>query len=293
MTMLLFGGTGQIGSAVVSKLATERGIDLRVLTPNPDKAQVPANVTVVKGDVLDMASMRSALAGVGTLFLLNPVVADEHTPRPSHFAVGQGRRRQGCRLLLHGQFRRFRGYAACLGQVRRRADDRALRHPGHDPAPELLFPKRRDGEGTASRTRQIWHADRRRRRRDGRYARYRRSCGAGDARTRASARTASAQPRRNLGPRNLDWLLHRGDLVGCARQARDLRGGRHGPLEKQLAEHMSAAMAFDTTLMFRGFQRDGMLPSPHAVQAVEEKLGRPLRTNRAFAEELQAAWRNG
>jgi hypothetical protein len=77
--MLLIGGTGQIGSAVVSKLATERGIDLGVLTPNPDKAQAPANVTVVKGDVLDMASMRSALAGVGTLFLLNPVVADEHT----------------------------------------------------------------------------------------------------------------------------------------------------------------------------------------------------------------------
>ena len=65
MTMLLIGGTGQIGSAVVSKLATERGIDLRVLTPNPDKAQAPANVTVVKGDVLDMASMRSAIAGVG------------------------------------------------------------------------------------------------------------------------------------------------------------------------------------------------------------------------------------
>ena len=53
---------------------------------------------------------------------------------------------------------------------------------------------------------------------------------------------------------------------------------------------MPAAMAFDTALMFRGFQRDGMLPSPGAAEAVAAMLGRPLRTYRAFAEEMLAEW---
>ena len=45
----------------------------------PDKAHLPPGVRAVKGDVLDPETMRGALRGVDTLFILNPVVADELT----------------------------------------------------------------------------------------------------------------------------------------------------------------------------------------------------------------------
>src|SRR5204862_2703074 len=39
----------------------------------------PAGVATVQGDLLDVDSLRAAVAGVSTLFLLNAVVADEYT----------------------------------------------------------------------------------------------------------------------------------------------------------------------------------------------------------------------
>ena len=71
MTILAVGGTGQIGSLVVKNLA-EHGTEIAVLTQHPEKAQLPPGVRAVKGDVLDPETMRAALRGVDTLFLLNP-----------------------------------------------------------------------------------------------------------------------------------------------------------------------------------------------------------------------------
>ncbi|WP_428375307.1 SDR family oxidoreductase [Lichenicoccus sp.] len=78
MTILAIGGTGQIGSLVVSRLA-EQGAEIVVLTKDPAKAQLPPGVRAVEGDVLDPGTMRAAPQGVDTLFILNPVVADELT----------------------------------------------------------------------------------------------------------------------------------------------------------------------------------------------------------------------
>jgi uncharacterized protein YbjT (DUF2867 family) len=68
-------------------------------------------------------------------------------------------------------------------------------------------------------------------------------------------------------------------------------GDDTGPFEQQSAAHMPAAMAYDTSLMFRGFQRDGMLPGAGAVEALRAMLGHAPRTYRAFAEEMAAGWR--
>ena len=43
MTILVVGGTGQIGSLVVGKLA-EQGADIVVLSQHPEKAQLPSGV---------------------------------------------------------------------------------------------------------------------------------------------------------------------------------------------------------------------------------------------------------
>ena len=78
MTILVTGATGTVGRQVIEQLV-KRGANVRALVRDPAKANLPAGVTVVQGDLLDVDSMRSALSGVSTLFLLNAVVADEFT----------------------------------------------------------------------------------------------------------------------------------------------------------------------------------------------------------------------
>src|SRR3569832_1045090 len=78
MTILVTGATGTIGRHVVEQLV-KRGADVRALARDPAKANLPAGVAVVEGDLLDVDSLRGAFAGVSTLFLLNAVTPDEFT----------------------------------------------------------------------------------------------------------------------------------------------------------------------------------------------------------------------
>lgn len=78
MTILVTGATGRVGRHVVEQLSV-RGAAVRALTRDPAKANFAAGVEVVVGDLLDIDAMRSALAGVKTLFLLNAVTGDEFT----------------------------------------------------------------------------------------------------------------------------------------------------------------------------------------------------------------------
>lgn len=78
MTILVTGATGNVGGNVVQQLVA-RGASVRALVRDPAKASFPAGVEVVQGDLLDVDSLRAAMSGVSTLFLLNGVVADEFT----------------------------------------------------------------------------------------------------------------------------------------------------------------------------------------------------------------------
>lgn len=78
MTILVTGATGTVGRHVIDQLVA-RSADVRALTRNPDTADLPNQVALAQGDMLDIDSMRAALEGVSTLFLLNAVIADEFT----------------------------------------------------------------------------------------------------------------------------------------------------------------------------------------------------------------------
>src|SRR3954471_11385560 len=78
MTILVTGATGNVGRNVVEQLV-KRGADVRALVRDPAKANFSAGVEVVQGDLLDVDSLRTAMSGVSTLFLLNGVVSDEYT----------------------------------------------------------------------------------------------------------------------------------------------------------------------------------------------------------------------
>jgi len=79
MKILVTGGTGNVGGAVVKELL-KRGAKVRVLArKQPEEGKLPAGVEVAIGDLLDPASVEQAMQGIGKLFLLNAVVADELT----------------------------------------------------------------------------------------------------------------------------------------------------------------------------------------------------------------------
>jgi uncharacterized protein YbjT (DUF2867 family) len=78
MSILVTGSTGTIGAQVLSYLQG-RGVEVRALTRSPDTAKLPTGVVAVRGDLADVDTVRAALDGVSTLFLLVPNVADELT----------------------------------------------------------------------------------------------------------------------------------------------------------------------------------------------------------------------
>jgi uncharacterized protein YbjT (DUF2867 family) len=78
MSILVTGSTGTIGSQIINQLQG-KGVEIKALTRSPAKAQFPAGVTAVQGDLADVESLRAAMEGVSTLFLLAPNVPDELT----------------------------------------------------------------------------------------------------------------------------------------------------------------------------------------------------------------------
>lgn len=77
MKILVTGGTGTVGSAVVRELLS-RGQDVHVLTRDSKKAAaLPTGARPVEGDLLDVATIRSAFRGMEGLFLLNAVSTTE------------------------------------------------------------------------------------------------------------------------------------------------------------------------------------------------------------------------
>lgn len=67
--ILVFGATGSIGRRLVDLLRT-RGHTVRALARTPERANLPADVEVVRGDVLTGDGLDAALAGVSCAFYL-------------------------------------------------------------------------------------------------------------------------------------------------------------------------------------------------------------------------------
>lgn len=78
MTILVTGSTGTISTQVLAFL-DGHGAEVRALTRTPENAHFPDGVIAVRGDLADIDSVRAALTGVSTLFLLAPNAPDELT----------------------------------------------------------------------------------------------------------------------------------------------------------------------------------------------------------------------
>lgn len=67
--ILVIGGTGTVGSQVVSQLV-EQGVSVRVLTRNPDSAHSPSQVELIPGDLSAPDSLDAGLQDIGAVFLV-------------------------------------------------------------------------------------------------------------------------------------------------------------------------------------------------------------------------------
>ena len=94
MTILVTGSTGVVGNQVLEHLKGS-GAEVRALTRTPEKARFPDGITAIKGDLSDVDSMRQAMKGVSTLFLLAPNAADELTQALQTLSVARESRVRG------------------------------------------------------------------------------------------------------------------------------------------------------------------------------------------------------
>ena len=90
MTILVTGSTGTIGSQVVQRLTRQSERIRALVRDDASKVKVPAGVEPVKGDMMDIASMRAVLEPTGSVSQILP----DFTPTSIALRLGIG---DGCR----------------------------------------------------------------------------------------------------------------------------------------------------------------------------------------------------
>lgn len=288
MTILIAGSTGNLGSLVLAELA-HHPVHVRALTRDVGKADFPLNVEAIEGDVLDIERMRTVLAGVSTLFLINPVAEDELAQALTMLGLARDMSVKGivyismlnsdvlidtphsaAKLAAEQTIARFRMPATVL-------------RPTYFMQNDLLQKDALE---------------------KGFYAMPIGGIGVSMIDIRDLAELASQELlRRELSDTPLATTTidvvgphvitgEQGAAIWSKAMGTEVRyaGDDVAALEKRLASRRGAWLAYDQALMFRGFQRDGMIPAEGAWQEVSDRLNRPLRTYESFAQEQARAW---
>jgi uncharacterized protein YbjT (DUF2867 family) len=288
MTILVTGSTGTIGAHLLQNLAGQ-GSTVHALTRTPEKARFPAGVVSVKGDMLDMASMRAALKNVSTLFLLNAVTPQELTEalltvelakearvrQIVYFSVFNGERFANVPHFA-AKFTAERMIEAsgipatvlrpnCFMQNDAMFKDVIL--SGYYPFPigqvGISMVDARDIAEVAAQV------------------------------LLRRERSASLLPHEVISLVGPD-ILTGSDIVAIWTNAlgRPVRstGDDLQAFEQQAAQSAPGWMAMDMRLMLGRFQQDGMVGAPGDVEALVSLLGRPLRSYAEFAKEQAVHW---
>jgi len=288
MTILITGATGNVGRQVVQQLV-QRGAKVRALARDPAKANFPADVEVVPGDLLDVPAMRRALEGVSTLFLLNAVVPDEFTQAliTLNLARDAGISRVVYLSVIHSdRYLNVPHFAGKFG-VERMLEEMGFSATILRPAYFMdndhtikdvvtgygVYPMPIGNKGLAMiDARDIGEI----------------------AAIELLRREQASQPlpleRINLvGPDTLTG----DDVAAIWSKALDrpivYAGDDTAGFEKNLLNFMPPWMAYDMRLMSERFLTVGMVPESGDVERLTTLLGRPLRSYRDFAADIAAS----
>lgn len=288
MTILVTGATGNIGRQVVEHLV-KRGADVRALVRDPSKASFPAGVSIVQGDFLDVDSLRKAMSGVSTLFLLNAVVPDEFTQAlvALNVARSAGIERIVYLSVIHADVYvnvpHFAGKFSVERMIEQMDFKATILRPAYFIQNDLMIEDVITGYGT-----------------------YPMPIGAKglamiDVRDIAEIaalellrREQSAEPlaldRINLvGPETLTGTDIAAIWSDVLARPINYGGDNTEGFEQNLKQFLPAWMAYDMRLMGERFFTDGMVPEAGDVERLTALLGRPLRPYRNFASAIAAS----
>lgn len=285
MTILVTGATGNVGGNVVDQLL-KRGAEARAFVRDPAKAEFPDGVEIAQGDMLDADSLRSAMLGVSTLFLLNGVVADEFTQALIALNVAReaGVNRIVYLSVIHSDVYvnvpHFAGKFGVERMIEATGFEATILRPAYYMDNEItiretvvehgIYPMPIGDRGLAMiDARDIGEI----------------------AAIELIRREQSPDPlpltRINLvGPEMLtgaDAAAVWSEVLG---RTIVFPGNDTAGFEQNLRQFMPSWMAYDMRQMSERFQSEGMIPEPGDVERLTELLGRPLRTYRNHVAEL-------
>jgi uncharacterized protein YbjT (DUF2867 family) len=289
MTILVTGSTGTIGSQIVTNLAG-KAAQIRALTRSPEKTQFPAGVVPVKGDPSDVESLRAALKGVSTLFLLVANVPDELTQALITLNLA---REAGVRGVVYLSVFKGAEYTDVPHFAGKHTVERMIEASGM--AATILRPSYYIQNDLRQKDALLSH---------GLYAMPIGSAGVSMVDTRDIAEIAAQallrreQSEQRLPSEAID-LVGPDSLTGAALAGiwtevlgRPVRyvGDDLDAMERRMKAFAPGWLAYDMRLMLRRYQQDGAAATPAALERLSKLLGRPPRSYRDFAVETAKQW---
>ena len=292
MSILVTGSTGVIGSQVLAHLVG-KGVEVRALTRSPEKARFPAGVIPVKGDLSDVDSLRQAIQGVSTLFLLAANAADELTQAMLALNVA---REAGVKGVVYLSVYRGEQYPDVPHFTGKHAVERMVEHD--DLPVTVLRPAYFIQNDERQKDALLKH---------GVYGMPIGHKGISMVDIRDIGEAAALELVRReqaKGPLpRVTYELVGPDVVSAESVAaiwsealsRPIRyaGDDLDVLEQRLKAFIPAWHAYDLRLMFRRYQTDGAVALDSEVQRLQTLLGRPPRSYRDFAKAMAAQWARG
>jgi uncharacterized protein YbjT (DUF2867 family) len=285
MTILVTGATGNVGSNVVEQLV-KRGADVRALVRDPSKANFPNSVDVVQGDLLDVDSLRGAMKGVSSLFLLNGVVADEFTQAliALNVAGEAGIERIVYLSVIHSDVYvivpHFAGKFGVERMIEQMGMGATILRPAYYMDNEITIKDAITGYGIYPMPigdKGLAMID----------ARDIGEIAAIELVRREESPTPLPLTRINLvGPDTLTGTSAAAIWSDVLGRTIAYPGDDTAGFEQNMRQFMPGWMAFDMRLMAERFVSDGMLPEAGDVDRLITLLGRPLRTYRDYVARI-------
>ena len=288
MSLLIIGASGTVGTQILQRLAA-RGVAASALVRTAGKSPLPASVTEVIGDMTDVASMRAALSGVRTLYLLNAVVADEVTQAliTLNLAREAGITRVVYQSVIHADrwtnVPHFAGKYAVERMIFEEGIPVSVLRPAYFMQNDMRMRSVIEGYGAYPMpigSAGVHMVD------------VRDIADVAVAELLARHEAADALPSRTLdvvGPEAMTAASAAGTWSEALGREIRVGSGDLTAFDQQMAAHGPSWMAYDLRVMMDRAQQEGMHPEPGAISALETLLGRPLRRYAELVREVTGA----
>ncbi|MEK8029835.1 NmrA/HSCARG family protein [Ideonella sp. DXS29W] len=285
MSILVIGSTGTIGSLVVEGLA-RHGASVTAMVRQAGKASLPDGVNSVVGDLNNVATLRQAMAGVRTLFLLNALAADELTQSLQALNVAReaGIERIVYLSVIHADLYPNVPHFASKHTVERMIEKlkmpATILRPAYFMQNDISIQQVIEGYGVFPMPigpKGVAMVD------------ARDIADIAVAELLRRDRAAEPLPSVTLDIAGRDVLTgESATAVWSKALGRPIAycGNDVSAFEAQLMQNgVPAWMAYDLRLMMDGIQQVGQIPAAGTVEQLEQILGRPMRTYAAFVAE--------